>query len=387
MPTPLDQKKSLIRKIQRERKIKKHQLVNRAYTGVLSAYMKQENPEIGVKTFEERFRALRVPPDLRTLTAFASCCEKSGKLYRVKEIYSEIEELGMKLDPFISSIMIKGFGRLRDFARVREIFRKTKESGGLSTFICNCVLDCYVKAARFKEAREFFQEEVLDAGVSISLATYTILSTIELKLGNPKMAAHYLELATRKNMKLDPRAWSVYLAALAQSEFSEKNLEKIFQVLRTQIRPNVHIYTALMKIYGEAGRHEDTLRILRNLQKKGPKPDLVTYTMLLSVFAKSNKMDSVWYFFQLLNEEGFTPDVCLWEVLLRAHLDAGDAVIVNTVLQQFRTRNIFPQFTAKFLGLLYNFYKFQGDKEMVRWIIRFGVPFKIMDTDTIRLIE
>lgn len=224
------------------------------------------------------------------------------------------------LSPVAYSILLKGYGRLRDLRNV-EMTAKHAQMNDIvpDTIMLNSLIDAYVNCQAIGKAKSLFYFVTnREGGASFDQETFQFVQgdgsipeanrrtyNIMLKgLANEGSLEECLQLS-QKIQELG--MWdTVTTNTLVHAAVLQKNFTIAEKVLseytvtaasvsakrnRRQRHPNVEGYTALVDGYSKAGDLKKALEVLQTMKGMDVEPTEVTYTCLVAAFARQGRFD------------------------------------------------------------------------------------------------
>lgn len=217
------------------------------------------------------------------------------------------------LSPVAYSILLKGYGNLRDFQNVEMILAHAKASGvNPDTVMLNSLIDAYVNCNGMDKAQqvfdmmnnnsnvsEFSEYRSLFAGESCPRPNQRTYNTILKGLANQGMLKESIELSREieaKRMWDDVTTNTLVQAAVMADDFSlAENILKDHTAVKpnpvTGQHPNVEAYTNLLDGYAKAGELDNARETMKVMKERGVEPNEITFTCMISGLARHKKIE------------------------------------------------------------------------------------------------
>ena len=235
------------------------------------------------------------------------------------------------LSPVAYSILLKGYGRLRDVQNVRMILSQAGLNGLTpDTIMLNSAIDAFVNCNDFEAALDIFHYMkdphyeghelskysslfVTDSQTSPNRRTYnTILKGLAKK--GEKDEAMQLSLEMKAfNMWDDVTTNTLVSAAVKANDFdlAECILSNHTAILepsdKRQKHPNVEAYTELLDGYAKASQLDKALGVLQLMNQRRVKPNAYTFTCMIGGLARAKKVDQAQKMLEFMQSKNIKP--------------------------------------------------------------------------------
>jgi pentatricopeptide repeat protein len=243
------------------------------------------------------------------------------------------------LSPVAYSILLKGYGRLGDFANVELVLSHAIENKIVpDTILLNSLIDAFVNCNAIDKANEVF------AVMKSDHSNVVVSSEEEKKIGDGFKIESWLQQFScpRPNR----RTYNTILKGLSNSLMLEEafSLTEEMKILRLwdSITTNT-IVRASIKVadYQLAENILSNYTVTKwNSQKNEQHPNVEAYTELLDAYAKSRKLDKAVATLQLMQQRGVTPNAITYNCLLGGFGRSGKLEQAKKTLQFMNSTNI-----------------------------------------------
>lgn len=244
------------------------------------------------------------------------------------------------LSPVAYSIMLKGYGRLRDVQNVKMIL----SHAGMNdvqpdTIMLNSVIDAFVNCNDLETAQDIFhymkdphyEGRVLSKFSSLLVAdsrptpnrrTYnTILKGLAKK--GEKDAAMELSREMKATELWDNVTTNTLVsAAVRASDFdlAESILANHTAILepgdKRRRHPNVEAYTELLDGYAKTSQLDRALGVLQLMRQRGVDPNEYTYTCMIGGLARAKKVEQAQKMLQFMQTKDIKPRTLTYNALI-----------------------------------------------------------------------
>ena len=254
------------------------------------------------------------------------------------------------LSPVAYSILLKGYGRLRDLKNLEMILSHADASGvEPDTVMMNSLIDSYANCLEIEKAREVldWMKNPLNAQNSGVVTTYSRLFRAEscprpnrrtfntfLKgLANAGALAECIALSREMeaNMMWDEVTTNTLVhAAVTCDDFSlAENILEGYTVATSQSgltqHPNVEAYTKLLDGYAKAGDLDAALATLKKMRERKVEPTEVTYTCAIGALARYRKIQQAKRMLGYMKAIGLEVTVVAYNSLISGLLSSDES--------------------------------------------------------------
>jgi pentatricopeptide repeat protein len=218
------------------------------------------------------------------------------------------------LSPVAYSILLKGYGRLRDFNNIQMLLNQA-QGGGVEPDIImlNSLIDAYVNCDELKRAEKVFKimknpevaaelvpdhEDLLtnNGCPAPNIRTYNIIMKGFARAGMLDDAIRLADEMKDQNLRDHVTTNTMVQAAVKAGDFAyaEQVLEEHTE--RPDSRSsgrhkNAEAYTTLMDGYAKEGDIKKGVELLKIMKERSVEPNEFTYTCLIGALARSKKVE------------------------------------------------------------------------------------------------
>jgi len=244
------------------------------------------------------------------------------------------------LSPVAYSILLKGYGRLRDVQNVRMILSHAGMNGvEPDTVMLNSAIDAFVNCNDLETAQDIFrymkdpQYEghelskynslfVADTRPAANRRTHNTILKGLAKMGE-KDAAMKLSHDMKTNSLWDNVTTNTLVSAAVKAcdfELAESILANHTAALEPNGKklrhPNVEAYTELLDGYAKASQLDKALGVLQLMSHRGVEPNEYTYTCVVGGLARAKKVDQALRILQYMQSKNIKPPVVTYNAFI-----------------------------------------------------------------------
>jgi len=249
------------------------------------------------------------------------------------------------LSPVTYSILIKGYGRLKDVESVNQVLEQAKMNGvDPDTIMYNSLIDAYINCDDVPKAFEIFQSLTKPRASAteqeIPLPTANLRTYNTMLKGFVKAQNMEKALALSKDMELVELWDAVTTNTLVGVAVATKNFDMAESILdkyttkawdsedkrkRKSQHPNVEAYTELLSGYAKSSRLNKALATMQVMRQRGVDPNQYTYSSLIGALAKAQKIGQAKKLLSFMaDSDGIPPNVVTYNALFTGMLEKSD---------------------------------------------------------------
>jgi pentatricopeptide repeat protein len=217
-----------------------------------------------------------------------------GRMDVAHKVVAMQERHGKVLTPVTYSILLKGYGRLRDLENVEMILSHAQSSGVLpDTVMLNSIVDAYVNCQQLPKAQQVFSNMTAP-----NLRTYNTLLKGHAKHGVLQNAISLSNDMKAKGLWDHVTTNTLVSAAVMARDFSfaetllASTASTSISIQQHYGHPHVEAYTELLDGYAKAGQLEKALGVLGVMRQRGVDPNAYTYTCIIGALARAKQVQS-----------------------------------------------------------------------------------------------
>lgn len=266
---------------------------------------------------------------------------ESGRMDMAHRIIAlqERTEHAPPLSPVAFSILLKGYGRLKDLQQVEMVLQHSERSKITpDTVMFNSLIDAYVNCNAIDKARGVFdrmqrpQDTLKDASATSftcpppNKRTYNTMLKGYANLGMLGAALELCEQMRRRHMCDAVTTNTLVHAAVVAGDFGmaervlSEQTERQPKEAGSQ-HPNVEAYTELLDAYAKSEQLDKAVSILPLMQSRGVEANDYTYTCLIAGFGRAKRMEEAKKMMAYMRKIGMQPSVITYNALISAVLE------------------------------------------------------------------
>ncbi|CAL0309555.1 unnamed protein product [Lupinus luteus] len=260
---------------------------------------------------------------VKDLNAIMHHFGNSNKFQHISQLFLWMQQ-NNKLDTSSYSHYIRFMANQLDAPNMLQLYNSIPHQlAKNNVYLCNSVLRCLVRKAKFDTAIKLFQQMKQD-GLVPDVVTYSTLLSgcIKIKDGYSKALELIQELQNNK-LKMDG---VIYGAILAVCASNSKLLEAEYyfnQMKNESHSPNVYHYSSLLNAYSACGDYKKADRLIQDMKSEGLVPNKVILTTLLKVYVRGGLFEKSRKLLSELQSLGYAEDEMPYCLLMDGHAKAG----------------------------------------------------------------
>lgn len=252
------------------------------------------------------------------------------------------------LSPVAYSILLKGYGRLRDEQNVKMILTHAGMNGVEPDIIMlNSVIDAFVNCNDVETAQDIFEYMkdpeykghalskyssllIKDTRPEPNRRTYNTILKGLAKKGDKDAALELSQEMKAKSLWDDVTTNTLVSAAVKTCDFdlAESILANHTATLdpndERRKHPNVEAYTELLDGYAKASHLDKALGVLKLMNHRGVDPNEYTYTCMIGGLARAKKIHQAQKMLQFMQSKGIQPRVVTFNAFISGLVADGE---------------------------------------------------------------
>ncbi|KAH7352630.1 hypothetical protein KP509_19G054900 [Ceratopteris richardii] len=192
----------------------------------------------------------------------------------------------------------------------------TKKGFDSDTFLCNSLVDMYIKCGLLMEIQDFIKQ----------LPYRDVILFTTLIVGYYEHGKYEEVFNTFKRMQSDrvrPNHVTYSYTLNACAKAAEILLGKAIhvEVIKYGFEGDHVVGDSLILMYASSGLYDEALYVLHNL----PAQDTVSWNMLIECYVDHGFFNEAVDFFHLMLQQGIPADQILWNTIIMAYIDLGES--------------------------------------------------------------
>ncbi|KAL0443618.1 UNVERIFIED_CONTAM: putative pentatricopeptide repeat-containing protein [Sesamum latifolium] len=196
----------------------------------------------------------------------------------------------------------------REFDKIREVFSGTGKHASPDACTYNILINACCMRSDLEGAWEVF-DEMRRRGVDPNVVTFGTLINGLCAISKVDMAFS-LKRRMERDFKIRPNA-HIYVALvkrLCKVGDLNKAIELKDEMLRKKVELEPAVYSTLISAFFKAGRKGEVSELLEEMRRNGCKPDTVTYNAMIYGFCQEKEFDLAFAALSEMEKEGCKPD-------------------------------------------------------------------------------
>ncbi|KAJ9128180.1 hypothetical protein QFC24_000472 [Naganishia onofrii] len=251
----------------------------------------------------------------------------------LRDLYSKILKLGIKLSPNTLAELSLRFAHLRSRADALKIYYSMGSTKHTDKYASPKLLRMLRQVNEMDEAaRALSQTSVSTDPRLFANVLKHCIQRADDNTASKILSLHYPRVLEALNAGLPSTELLQEEGRVLQSLFSayldSGELVKSDHVMQTMIAHcvplNVADLNALLKAFAVRSDTDSAHRVLDHMRSASIAPDLKSYSTLMSLYVNQKDTRAVENIFDEMQKEGIVPDAVAYAILLNAYLEAGD---------------------------------------------------------------
>jgi len=239
------------------------------------------------------------------------------------------------LSPVTYSILLKGYGKLRDVESVRTIVQKAEQNNvHPDVVMLNSILNAFINCNECGEAEKIFHRTLARKDKQLlNLRTYNTMLKGLAQTGELHKAKD-LTKVMRREKQWDPITTNTLVnAAVRAKEFeyaesilechTEQETDHEAESKQRKNHPNVEAYTSLIDGYAKNGNLEGAFATFKHMREIHVHPNEYTYTCIISACATQKRMGQALRILDHMEGSGIAPTSVTYNALFSSLVRIG----------------------------------------------------------------
>ncbi|KAI3942920.1 hypothetical protein MKW92_046066 [Papaver armeniacum] len=255
------------------------------YTLLINKFITEGNVEEAEKVFAEMLER-KIEPDIRVYTSMISGNCKTGNMKRAFALFDELSEKRINPNVHTYAALVNGLCRVGQMDAVKILLKEMQCKGiDLNQVVFNTIMDGYCKKGAVDEASKLF--DVMEKkGIKADVFSYNIIACGLCKLNRISEA-------------------KAILLSMVGKDIVPNSMRVLRDMEKKGVQPNVVTYNALIDGYCKKGKMKEACEIKDVMEKKRIVPDVYTYTS-----------DEAFRLYDEMKIVGLVPDDALYTTLV-----------------------------------------------------------------------
>eukprot|EP01018_Ginkgo_biloba_P035921 Gb_12076 [translate_table: standard] len=318
-------------------KISQRDLIS--WNAMIAGYAQNGHVDEVLKLLHE-MQLVGVAPNVSTWNAMIAGSVQNGYYEEALKLFHRMQQGGMKPNSVTITSVLPACGRLATLQQGKEIHDCIIRNGlEQDVFVCNAMMDVYVKCGNVQNARHVFermsQRDVVSwtviiagcvqngyhdeafkflcqmecEGVEPNVISWTAMIDGYCQNGQSDEAMELFGLMQLAGVKPDVVTWNTMIAGYVKSGYGDKALKLLSQMQLAGIKPDVITWNALISGYAQNGHGDEALKLVTQMQLAGIKSDVITWNGMIAGYTQNGQGDEALKFFRQMHLVGMKPNL------------------------------------------------------------------------------
>ncbi|XP_065871322.1 pentatricopeptide repeat-containing protein At1g10910, chloroplastic isoform X2 [Euphorbia lathyris] len=239
------------------------------------------------------------------------------------------------------SSYIKFMGKSLNAKKALEIYNGIPdESIKSNVFICNSLLSCLVRSAKFDNSVKLFHK-MKQNGLTPDAITYSTLLTGCIKLNDGySKALIFVQELKYNGLQIDSVMYGTLLAVCASNNRCEEAQNYFDQMKNEGHLPNLYHYSSLLNAYSSDGNYKKAEELVQDLKLSGLVPNKVIWTTLLKVYVRGGLFEKSRELLVKLDALGYAKDEMPYCLLMDGLSKSGHVNEARSVFYEMKEKDV-----------------------------------------------
>ncbi|XP_010254950.1 PREDICTED: pentatricopeptide repeat-containing protein At1g74900, mitochondrial [Nelumbo nucifera] len=275
-------------------------------------------------TLLSRMRRRRLGPTPKTFAIITERYVAAGKADRSVKIFLSMHEHGCPQDLSSFNMFLDVLCKSKRVEMAHSLFKVFNRRFRADTITYNIIANGWCLIKRTPKALETLKEMV-ERGLTPSLATYNILLKGFFRAGQLKEAWQFFTQMKKRGCELDVITYTTVVHGFGVAGEVEKARRVFRGMIGEGCLPSVATYNALVQVLCKKDNVENALAVFDEMAKKGYVPNATTYTVIIRGLCHAGEMDRAMEFMERMKDDDqCEPNVQTYNVVIRYLCDAGE---------------------------------------------------------------
>ncbi|XP_042489772.1 pentatricopeptide repeat-containing protein At1g74900, mitochondrial [Macadamia integrifolia] len=283
-------------------------------------------------TLLSRMRRRRLGPTPKTFAIITERYVSAGKADRAVKIFLSMHEHGCPQDLSSFNTFLDVLCKSKRVEMACSLFKVFKRRFRADTITYNIIASGWCLIKRTPKALEVLKEMV-ESGLSPTLATYNILLNGFFRAGQIKEAWEFFSQMKKRGCKPDVVTYTTVIHGFGIAGEIEKAKKVFRQMVGEGCLPSVATYNALIQVLCKKDSVENAIMIFEKMVSKGYLPNVTTYNVVIRGLCHASQIDRAMDFMERMKNDDCEPNVQTYNVVIRYLSNAGE---IDKCLDVFR---------------------------------------------------
>ncbi|XP_062199850.1 pentatricopeptide repeat-containing protein At1g79540-like [Phragmites australis] len=272
---------------------------------------------------DARAAGLRAPSAAFEALVFAHA--SAGRHEEAVQAFARMDEFGCRPTTFVYNAVLKALVDSAVIPLALALYNRMVAAGcppNRATY--NVLMDGLCKRGMAGDALKLF-DEMLERGIVPNVKTHTVLLSSLCNAGKLKDAEKLLLSMNEKGCPPDEVTYNSLLSGLCKAGRVDEAFERLELLRSGGFALGLKGYSCLIDGLFQAGRYNDGFECYKEmLMRSDVSPDIVLYTIMIRGCSEAGRTEDAVSFLDEMKEKGFVPDTFCYNTLLKTLCDAGN---------------------------------------------------------------
>ncbi|CAO3607431.1 unnamed protein product [Cunninghamella echinulata] len=313
----------------------------------IHAHQKPQPDVAGAGQVYTMMQELGIQPDVITYGTLIDMFAKQGDLSMVRQLYKRMMQ-HTKPTPHIYSSLIECFVNNDDQKSALEVLR-ILHKGGIkdvkpTKVMYNILIKSYVEKNDIRHAMMLINL-LNDAKLTMDARTFTPLLSYFAKRGDTANTEAIVDMMDKMMVEKHPFTYTTIVEAYAKAEDMETT-EILFDEFKQHMRPNGHLYSALLYVYVKKNKIDKVFQAYRQMLQTSIQMTEHTYGILMYCYSKRGEPRAVEALMKTMQENGIKPGVICWNILMQSYFKTQHTENAKQIVELMMQSGVEPNWTT-----------------------------------------
>ncbi|TVU10766.1 hypothetical protein EJB05_44313, partial [Eragrostis curvula] len=286
-------------------------------------------------------RAAGLQPPSAAFEALVFAHASAGRHEEAVEAFSRMDEFGCRPTAFVYNAVLKVLVDSGSIPLALALYNRMPAAGCPPNRVTyNVLMDGLCKRGMAGDAVKLF-DEMLERGIVPNVKTHTILLSSLCNAGKLNDAEKLLQSMNEKGCSPDEVTHNAFLSGLCKAGRVDEAFERLELLRDGGFTLGLKGYSCLIDGLFQAGRYDEGFDCYKEmLEQTDVKPDVVLYTIMIRGCAEDGRIKDAFSFLDEMKEKGFVPDTFCYNTLLKGLCDVGDLEGAHSLKSEMLQNNV-----------------------------------------------
>ncbi|OVA07798.1 Pentatricopeptide repeat [Macleaya cordata] len=291
-----------------------HEIQPATFWNIFRAYSRANLPADAIRAFK-RMDDFGLKPSIADLDhlLFTLCKRKLVK--SAQEFFDNVKYEFVP-SPKTYSILMTGWGDLRDSTEARKLFDEMLERGcSIDIVAYNTLLESLCRGGKPDEAYKLFRE-MGSHNLTPDAFTYSVFIRAACEANDIHSAIRVLDRMRRYNLVPNVFTFNSIIKLYCKNQRVDDAHLLLDEMIERGVNPDVWSYNAILAFHCDHSEVNQALKLISRIEKDSCLPDRHTYNMLLKMLVKVGRFDRAMEVWESMGERGYFASVSNYAVMI-----------------------------------------------------------------------